>query len=80
MADMAPSRLEISDHAEERLKQRGITRQQVRNCLNLGATVGIDLRGRKICQKRIGSRLLIVIYIEVVGGQCVITAYWKGEV
>jgi len=77
---MAPSRLEISDHAQDRIKQRGITRQQVRNCLNLGKITGIDLRGRKICQKRIGSRLLIVVYIEVVGGQLVVTACWKGEV
>ncbi len=76
---MAPSRLEVPDHAQERLKQRGITRVQVRACLYEGTLVGADLNGRRINQKRIGKRLLVVVYLQVVGGHIVVTAYWKGE-
>ncbi len=75
---MSPSRLEVPDHAQERLKQRRITRQQVRDCLSQGLLIGTDLRGRRINQKTIGKRILIVVYLEMLGGHVVITAYWKG--
>jgi Domain of unknown function (DUF4258) len=76
---MAPSRLEISNHAKERLKQRLITRNLIRKTLALGKLVGTDLKGRKIKQKKFGKRILIVVYMENMGGQSVITSYWKGE-
>jgi Domain of unknown function (DUF4258) len=76
---MAPSRLEISNHAKERLKQRLITRNLIRKTLALGNLVGTDLKGRKIKQKKFGKRILIVVYLENIGGQSVITSYWKGE-
>ncbi len=75
---MTPSRLEVPDHAQERLKQRQITRQQVRDCLYKGFLIGTDLKGRRTNQKTIGKRTLIVVYLEVLGGHVVITAYWKG--
>ena len=76
---MAPSRLDVSNHAKERLKQRKITRNLIRKVLALGTLVGADLKGRRIKQKKFGKRTLIVIYVENVGGQSVVTAYWKGE-
>lgn len=76
---MAPSRLEISNHAKRRLKQRKITRNLLRKTLALGTLVRMDLKGRKIKQKKFGKRTLIVVYIENIGGQSVITSYWKGE-
>lgn len=42
---MTPFRLELSDHAAARLKQRLITREQVRNCVAKGTVLGFDLRG-----------------------------------
>jgi len=76
---MSPSRLEVPDHAGERLKQRAITRKQVRDCIHLGSLTGTDLKGRLVSQKRFGNRLLVVVYLEVIGGHLIITAYWKGE-
>jgi hypothetical protein len=76
---LAPFRLEISEHAAERFKQRGITRQHVRDCLARGSRIGFDLRGRFICAAQIMGRELIVVYLEIPLGVLVVTAYWKGD-
>ena len=75
---MSPARLEISDHAKLRLKQRDITRQKVRECLAKGKVTGVDLRGRRISEYTTGQKSLVVIYLEVKGGYLIVTAYWKG--
>ena len=75
---MTPFRLEISEHAALRLKQRLITREQVRTCVAKGSVLGFDLHGRHICQARVDGDDLIVIYIEIPQGVLVVTAYWKG--
>lgn len=75
---MSPAKLELSDHAKERLKQRRITRQQVRDALASGEFLGVDLRGRRMVGKKVRGRILIVVYITAAGGFLVITAYWKG--
>ena len=75
---MTPFRLEISEHAALRLKQRLITREQVRTCVAKGSVLGFDLRGRQICQARIDGDDLIVVCIEIPQGVLVVTAYWKG--
>lgn len=76
---MAPFRVEISEHAAARFKQRAITRQDVRECVAKGRRVGFDLRGRFICLAQIAGRELVVVYIEIPLGVLVVTAYWKGE-
>ena len=76
---MSPAKLEISDHAQDRLRQRRITRQQVRDALAGGEPIGVDLRGRRMVRKKIRGRYLIVVYLTVIGGFLLITAYWKGE-
>jgi len=75
----AKVRVEYSDHAKERLRERRITRRQVTQCLFDGSLMGFDLRGRKMNQQKIGTRTLIVVYLDSDGGgKVVITAYWKG--
>jgi hypothetical protein len=75
---MSPFLVEISEHAATRLKQRVITRAQVRKCLASG-TKKLDLNGRKTKIQKFGNKTLEVIYLDVSGGYLVITAYWKGK-
>jgi len=75
---MTPSKLELSDHAADRLKLRQITRKQVRDCIYSGTLSGTDLKGRRVKRKKFGKRLLEVVYIEILAGYLVITAYWRG--
>jgi hypothetical protein len=75
---MSPFLLQISEHARLRLKQRAITRSQVRKCLSSGEKK-LDLNGRKMKHQKIGAKFLEVIYLEIAGGYLVITAYWKGK-
>ena len=77
---MTPFRLELSDHAAARLKQRLITREQVRSCVAKETVLGFDLRGRVLCQARIDREDLVVVYIEIPQGVLVVTAYWKGTI
>lgn len=74
---MSPSRLEISDHAAGRLRERQISRQAVRNCLAQGTLVGLDIGGRLVRTLTVGRRTLVVVYLEVKGGALVVTAYWR---
>lgn len=75
---MSPFKIEYSLHATERLKERGITRQQIRLTLTHGRLAGIDLRGRKIKTLDFSKRKLEVVYIEDMSQIVVVTAYWKG--
>jgi len=75
---MPPARLEISAHASERLRERLITRSQVRQCLAKGVLNGLDLRGRFVKEIAIEKRILVVVYLQAKAGYIVITAYWKG--
>ena len=76
---MAPFRLEISEHAAGRFKQRGITRQHVRDCVARGNQMGFDLRGRFICAAQIMGRELIVVYLDITHGVLIVTTYLKGD-
>lgn len=69
--------MEISGHATARIKQRRITRSQIRNCLVKGQVYGVDLGGRKIKRVKFGKRVLEVIYIEKSRGYLIVTAYWR---
>lgn len=74
---MSPFKLEISDHAAQRIKQRVITRALVRRCVVSGQIVGFDIRGRVIREMSFGKRKLVVVYLEIKLGALVVTAYWK---
>jgi hypothetical protein len=74
---MTPSRLEVPQHALDRLKLRRVTRKQIRECLYKGKLVSTDGNGRRISEKRFGKQILIVVYLLVQGGYLVITTYWK---
>ena len=75
---MSPARLEISAHAAERLRERVITRSELRQCLAKGELSGLDLRGRFVNEIKIAKRILVVVYLQAKAGYIVITAYWKG--
>ncbi|MCX6105044.1 MAG: DUF4258 domain-containing protein [Proteobacteria bacterium] len=74
---MSPAHLEISEHAAERLRERVITRSQVRQCLAKGELTGLDLRGRFVREIKITKRILVVVYLQAKAGYIVITAYWR---
>lgn len=74
---LSPAHLEISDNASERLKERRITRQMVRLCIEKGRLFGVDINGRRVKQILIKKRALIVVYLGTTKGQLVVTAYWK---
>ena len=76
---MSPARLDISKHAKERLKQRGITRQRVREAMAKGQIISLDYRDRKLAEHSVGQKTLVVIYLEIKGGYLIVTAFWKGE-
>ena len=76
---MSPFRIEFSSHAQQRLKERTITRQQIRQCLTDGVLMGLDIRGRKVKNVLLSKRLLEVIYLETKNGTLIVTAYWKGR-
>ncbi len=72
-------RVEFSEHAQNRMKERRITRQQATKCLFDGDLAGFDLRGRKVREKKFNGRVLVVIYVDTGGGgRLVVTTYWKG--
>ncbi len=76
---MAPFNLEISDHAALRLKERRVTREQVRRCLAKGTLTAVDTNGRSIKRFAFKKRVLEVIYVERQLGFVIVTAYWRGE-
>ena len=71
---MSPARLEISAHAQERLRERVITRSELRQCLAKGVLTGLDLRGRFVKEIKIAKRILVVVYLQAKAGYIVITA------
>lgn len=72
-------RIEYSDHARERMKARRITRPQILKCLLEGELSGFDLRGRRIVRRKFGSRILIVVYVDVEKkSRLIVTTYWEG--
>lgn len=75
---MSPFRIEYSPHAQQRLKQRGATRYQVRRCVIHGNLIRLDVNGRKVKSLRFSNRILEVIYIDAKDGIVIITAYWRG--
>ena len=72
-------RVEYSTHALERMRERRITRKQVTQCLFDGTLAGFDIRGRKMNERKMNGRVLVVIYLDAQGGgKVVVTTYWKG--
>ena len=74
---MSSYRIEVSDHAHDRLKQRKITREQARLTIIRGNLIGLDIRGRQISSRSFGSRVLVVVYLVIPSGYLLVTAYWR---
>ncbi len=76
---MSPKAIEYSDHARGRLKERGITRHQVRWVLARGVRVlspTVAGRQRWSCRGMTGRRTLEVIFLEDATRLLVVTALW----
>jgi hypothetical protein len=74
---VSPFRLEVSDHAEDRLKLRGITRQLVRQCIAKGKLDSLDVSGRLVRELNVGRKTLVVVNLDIDGGALLVTAYWR---
>ncbi len=68
----------LSDHAKQRIKERRITRSQIRICLLQGFITHLDINGRKTKNLKFGNKTLEVIFLEQAHRAIIITAYWKG--
>lgn len=76
---MTPKRIVYSDHAAARLRERAITRQQVRRLLATGArSKATTLIGAQRWESRgsIAGRTASVIYIEKATTIEVVTVQW----
>jgi hypothetical protein len=71
--------LEISEHANDRLKQRKVTRHLVRQCIVKGELVELHDNGREVRRIKVRSKILEAVYLPKKGGFILITAYWTGE-
>jgi len=67
---------EYTDHAEEKLAERNLDKKLIESVI-LEADKVIESRlGRRIAQKRIGNKLLRVVYEEGYQINIIITAYY----
>jgi hypothetical protein len=66
-------------HALERMRQRGIEKNLVEQCLD-NPDKDEDIEGARRCIKRIGNRALVVVYKSVNNTLMVITAYIMSKV
>ena len=74
---MAPFRLELTAHAKFRMKQRSITRQQIRSALSIPDERILQEGELMIVRKQFTHSTLRVVYIPVKLGYKVVTAYWE---
>lgn len=71
-------KIHFSGHALIRIKERKITRSQVKLCLKKGLHKGLDVSSRNLTQMRFGGRILEVVSVNFENEIVVVTAYWKG--
>jgi len=69
-----------SDHVVLRIKQRSLSRRQIRSTIKKPESTSPSFKGRHIAKKCFGSRVLEVIYKPTDDGIVVITAYWLKEI
>ncbi len=74
----------LSQHAEEKLKQRGIDRTQIEAVLNTPQQV-LDEDGMKVYQSKLvrasgKTQLLRVILAHKANPPVVVTAYWTDQI
>ena len=74
---MSPFALDLSEHARIRIKERRISRSQIRTCIAKERSVGSQPGGRQLKRIKFGKRALEVIYLSKQDGVVVITAYWR---
>ncbi|WP_148678869.1 DUF4258 domain-containing protein [Aeropyrum pernix] len=66
-------------HALERLRQRGITREQVEQCLREPDKIE-ELEGLYRCIKRLNDKVLVTIYKEFQDRIMIITAFKTSKI
>lgn len=76
---MSPFLLKITIHASKKLKKRKITRENLRKGLIQGATENHPSKLKKRKKIKVKKRTLEIIYIDILGGYLIVTAYWLGE-
>ena len=68
--------IQFIPHALERMKERGISKEMVKETILNPDSVSEGYSGRKVAQKRLNGKMIRVIYEETHGGVIVvITAY-----
>ena len=67
-------------HALDRMKERGITQEQVETALKCNGIIDSRNEKRKIAQRLIEGRLLRVVYEEESGEIIVVSAYYTSRV
>lgn len=73
-------KIKFIEHALERMKERGITKDEVINAINEPDYVGKGYGNREVAQKLIDGKLLRVIYEKHGDEIVVITAYKTSKV
>ena len=79
---MNAKRILYTDHARAKLRQRHITRQQVRWLLARGERTQVPSTGPTVywsCRGYLGRREADVIFIEDATSQLIITVEWIGD-
>ena len=67
-------------HALDRMKERGITQEQVKTALKFDGIIDDRNEKRKVAQRLIEERLLRVVYEEEGGEIIVVSAYCTSRV
>ena len=74
----------LSQHAEEKLKQRGIKRTQIEAVLNAPQQI-LDEDGKKVYQSKLErvsgkTHLLRIVVASLANPPVVVTAYWTDQI
>ncbi|MCG3205568.1 MAG: hypothetical protein KCHDKBKB_02290 [Elusimicrobia bacterium] len=65
-----------TNHALERMKDRGVTHNQVGSAVRYPSFVRMSFGNRRVVRKYVGKKILEVVYIKKRGRIIVITVYW----
>lgn len=66
----------FSDHAEEQLRRRKISRKLVEETVRSPEEILESFRGRKLRRKRFGGKILEIVTITKGSRMTVVTQYW----
>lgn len=69
-------KFEYTDHAEEKIQERKLSKEIIEGAVAMPDKVTDSVFDRKIAQRKVGNKLLRVVYEEVGGVYIIITAYY----